>query len=203
MRTDANNIRQTILKPHMRTPTSKSRASPRFCAPYSVRSYPSPVGSDMSPLSPSFAAPSKAPCRLCNCKKSNCLKLYCDCFASGEYCTNCNCVACYNNAQHEKTRQEAIRSILERNPHAFRPKISSTLAMQASPTFTPVEPATVGKHSKVRKLSPQNMLGMCVQEVGVPQEVLRMLQRRDRLLGELSMCGVQERGVRDGAGSDP
>jgi len=24
--------------------------------------------------------------KLCNCKRSNCLKLYCECFASGVYC---------------------------------------------------------------------------------------------------------------------
>ena len=27
----------------------------------------------------------------CNCKKSECLKLYCDCFANGEKCIGCNC----------------------------------------------------------------------------------------------------------------
>lgn len=27
----------------------------------------------------------------CNCKNSRCLKLYCECFASGNYCDNCNC----------------------------------------------------------------------------------------------------------------
>lgn len=34
----------------------------------------------------------------CNCKRSNCLKLYCECFASGVYChKHCNCVNCFNN----------------------------------------------------------------------------------------------------------
>ena len=32
----------------------------------------------------------------CHCVKSNCLKLYCDCFANGEYCKDCNCVGCHN-----------------------------------------------------------------------------------------------------------
>lgn len=33
----------------------------------------------------------------CNCKKSKCLKLYCDCFASGYGCSDdCNCVNCEN-----------------------------------------------------------------------------------------------------------
>ena len=61
----------------------------------------------------------------CNCKSSRCLKLYCECFASGDYCQNCNCVGCYNNEQFENYRKEAIQLTLERNPTAFRPKIAT------------------------------------------------------------------------------
>ena len=70
--------------------------------------------------------------RGCNCKKSNCLKLYCDCFSLGEYCSNCNCSGCYNNEQNENIRKDAIRSILERNPSAFRPKISTDISVPIS-----------------------------------------------------------------------
>jgi len=58
----------------------------------------------------------------CNCKNSRCLKLYCECFAAGKYCESCNCLSCYNTAEHEAVRQQAIKATLERNPHAFRPK---------------------------------------------------------------------------------
>eukprot|EP00798_Chlamydomonas_sp_ICE-L_P004604 gene4604-14797_t len=61
----------------------------------------------------------------CNCKNSRCLKLYCECFASGRYCESCNCVNCHNNRENEATRQSAVDAILERNPNAFRPKISA------------------------------------------------------------------------------
>eukprot|EP00879_Flechtneria_rotunda_P016388 GHRR01017145.1.p1 GENE.GHRR01017145.1~~GHRR01017145.1.p1 ORF type:complete len:469 (+),score=186.30 GHRR01017145.1:2551-3957(+) len=61
----------------------------------------------------------------CNCKNSRCLKLYCECFASGRYCDNCNCVTCYNNKENESVRQSAVEAILERNPNAFRPKIQT------------------------------------------------------------------------------
>ncbi len=74
----------------------------------------------------------------CMCKKSNCLKLYCECFANGVYCNTssaaaadvdlayrCHCQGCCNNVQQEKTRREAIEATLDRNPHAFRPKIIS------------------------------------------------------------------------------
>ena len=59
----------------------------------------------------------------CNCTKSQCLKLYCDCFANGEFCKDCNCNNCSNNLEHEEERQKAVRQCLERNPHAFQPKI--------------------------------------------------------------------------------
>ncbi|XP_015793882.1 protein lin-54 homolog [Tetranychus urticae] len=63
------------------------------------------------------------PRKPCNCTKSQCLKLYCDCFANGEFCNNCNCINCANNLKHEEERQKAIKQCLERNPNAFHPKI--------------------------------------------------------------------------------
>ncbi|XP_009205085.1 protein lin-54 homolog isoform X3 [Papio anubis] len=63
------------------------------------------------------------PRKPCNCTKSLCLKLYCDCFANGEFCNNCNCTNCYNNLEHENERQKAIKACLDRNPEAFKPKI--------------------------------------------------------------------------------
>lgn len=33
----------------------------------------------------------------CNCKKTKCLKLYCECFAAGEFCRpDCKCDGCKN-----------------------------------------------------------------------------------------------------------
>ncbi|KAM9266899.1 tesmin [Cariama cristata] len=59
----------------------------------------------------------------CNCTKSQCLKLYCDCFANGEFCNNCNCNNCYNSQLNETERFKAIKACLDRNPEAFLPKI--------------------------------------------------------------------------------
>mmetsp|Transcript_13944 Transcript_13944/g.20396 ORF Transcript_13944/g.20396 Transcript_13944/m.20396 type:complete len:280 (-) Transcript_13944:31-870(-) len=59
----------------------------------------------------------------CNCQRSKCLKLYCDCFAAGQYCAGCNCLECNNTPDWEEVRREAIASTLERNPNAFKPKI--------------------------------------------------------------------------------
>ncbi|NWS58527.1 MTL5 protein, partial [Chunga burmeisteri] len=59
----------------------------------------------------------------CNCTKSQCLKLYYDCFANGEFCNNCNCNNCYNSQLNETERFKAIKACLDRNPEAFLPKI--------------------------------------------------------------------------------
>lgn len=48
---------------------------------------------------------------------------YCDCFANGDFCKNCNCDNCCNNQLHETERLTAIKACLERNPEAFLPKI--------------------------------------------------------------------------------
>lgn len=79
-------------------------------------------GMTVNGSSPESSPPSR-PRKPCNCTKSQCLKLYCDCFANGEFCNNCNCVNCSNNMDHEKERSKAIKACLERNPQAFHPKI--------------------------------------------------------------------------------
>ncbi|XP_037083848.1 LOW QUALITY PROTEIN: protein lin-54 homolog [Pollicipes pollicipes] len=78
------------------------------------------------PVSRVDGVPQIRPRKPCNCTKSQCLKLYCDCFASGEFCNNCNCTNCYNSLDHEEERQRAIRSCLDRNPYAFKPKIGKS-----------------------------------------------------------------------------
>ncbi|XP_053559345.1 protein lin-54 homolog isoform X2 [Bombina bombina] len=75
------------------------------------------------PLNGIISSESSRPRKPCNCTKSLCLKLYCDCFANGEFCNNCNCTNCYNNLDHENERQKAIKACLDRNPEAFKPKI--------------------------------------------------------------------------------
>ena len=55
----------------------------------------------------------------CNCRKSRCIKLYCECFAAGNFCRDCNCVDCSNLPTHKSVRQKAINGILQRNANAF------------------------------------------------------------------------------------
>ncbi|KAH9799191.1 hypothetical protein WN943_000340 [Citrus x changshan-huyou] len=63
-------------------------------------------------------------CKRCNCKKTRCLKLYCDCFAAGIYCAeSCACQGCFNRPEYEDTVLETRQQIESRNPLAFAPKI--------------------------------------------------------------------------------
>ncbi|KAK3200607.1 hypothetical protein Dsin_024022 [Dipteronia sinensis] len=63
-------------------------------------------------------------CKRCNCKRSKCLKLYCECFAAGLYCVEpCSCLDCFNKPKHEDTVLETRRLIESRNPLAFAPKV--------------------------------------------------------------------------------
>ncbi len=56
----------------------------------------------------------------CNCKKSRCLKLYCECFANGEYCIGCSCQDCFNTIQNEKGKLEAFNNVRDKNPVAMK-----------------------------------------------------------------------------------
>jgi hypothetical protein len=71
----------------------------------------------------------------CNCKKSRCLKLYCECFARGDSCRDCGCVGCHNTPDFPELRQEAIQQTLARDALAFQPKVRlRALLSDGSPT---------------------------------------------------------------------
>ncbi|KAL5210454.1 hypothetical protein ABZP36_006077 [Zizania latifolia] len=66
-------------------------------------------------------------CKRCSCKKSKCLKLYCECFAAKVYCSEfCSCGGCLNNHSHEETVLSTRIQIECRNPLAFAPKVICT-----------------------------------------------------------------------------
>lgn len=59
----------------------------------------------------------------CKCKKSKCLKLYCDCFASGGMCgPACKCTNCCNNEEYSGLREAVRKEMLRKNPKAFQKK---------------------------------------------------------------------------------
>ena len=59
----------------------------------------------------------------CNCKKSRCLKLYCECFAAQKFCQECNCLNCANLQANIEEKEKVVTALLSRNPNAFKPKL--------------------------------------------------------------------------------
>ena len=61
---------------------------------------------------------------ICKCKNSQCLKLYCECFANGRICNNCFCIGCKNTIENEEIRKTIYNEIISKNPKAIQ-KIKS------------------------------------------------------------------------------
>ena len=72
-----------------------------------------------------FAGACKSPVEVkkCNCKKSKCLKLYCECFAAGIFCKDCSCQQCQNTVENSAVVEKTREQIQLRNPSAFASKI--------------------------------------------------------------------------------
>lgn len=81
-----------------------------------------------SPKTPGFVpiATNSGPPRplACNCKYSQCIKLYCECFRNGSFCKNCSCKDCSNESDNEM-RASAIAQVKQKNPNAFEPKFKT------------------------------------------------------------------------------
>ena len=56
----------------------------------------------------------------CKCKHSKCLKLYCECFANGFLCKNCNCIDCLNTNENEELRKKTYLEVIQKNPKAIQ-----------------------------------------------------------------------------------
>lgn len=60
----------------------------------------------------------------CHCKKSQCLKMYCVCFAQGVFCKDdCQCADCHNKVEFLENVSHAKMEIKRKNPHAFESKL--------------------------------------------------------------------------------
>jgi Tesmin/TSO1-like CXC domain, cysteine-rich domain len=84
---------------------------------------PTPAGKENAP-----ATPVKAKRVPCNCKKSRCLKLYCECFSAQLFCEGCNCVECLNTEQDVASRDKAVKETLHKNRTAFEMRAPGALA---------------------------------------------------------------------------
>jgi len=70
----------------------------------------------------------------CNCRKSGCLKMYCDCFRERGYCEDCNCIGCKNTPENDVMRNETMKAIKTRNPLAFEGLLAQSNAKQNNPS---------------------------------------------------------------------
>lgn len=59
----------------------------------------------------------------CRCKKTNCLKLYCECFLKGGMCgPQCKCVGCMNTPAHQTIREMLLEDHYNKGAIAYNPK---------------------------------------------------------------------------------
>jgi len=83
----------------------------------------------------------------CKCRKSRCLKLYCDCFAANVFCKGCKCTDCQNVPEHQEARLRAIEHKLAQQPRAFDPKVTALNPFQSMlPENHTIKPLSDERH---------------------------------------------------------
>jgi len=111
------NVSDETPAPHRRILRAKRGQGPRRPAPKT----------DKVSVDEVFVEQPVGESRKCSCKKSKCLKLYCECFAAGVLCDpGCKCQSCMNTSDNVAARRKAVQYKLNRKPRAFEDKIVDT-----------------------------------------------------------------------------
>jgi len=94
----------------------------------------------------------------CKCKKSKCLKLYCECFSNGLLCKDtCSCNNCSNKTLEENNEREmAIKSLISKNPNVFitKPNFNAVAMINNGNNVVPTKmkkSSTVSNMEKLKK----------------------------------------------------
>ncbi|CAD8181311.1 unnamed protein product [Paramecium octaurelia] len=99
---------------------------PFYYPPYDMSQYQNTLSKELQSKVSQLVQYQKVSPFQCNCKKSKCLKLYCECFTNNWVCSqSCNCTECKNRIDNPNERSKAIEEALLRNPEAFAPILTN------------------------------------------------------------------------------
>mmetsp|Transcript_11290 Transcript_11290/g.21119 ORF Transcript_11290/g.21119 Transcript_11290/m.21119 type:complete len:795 (-) Transcript_11290:1146-3530(-) len=114
--------RHSFIKPIQPVPTTTATTTTVMATTLSHNPKTTTPSLRISPSTNSTRSDGKLP-KPCSCPRSKCIKLYCDCFQAGNFCSpECSCKSCKNTALENGPggqRTRAIQNILARNPFAF------------------------------------------------------------------------------------
>ena len=123
----------------------------------------------------------------CTCKKTNCLKMYCECFQKGIPCgPSCNCCDCKNgNGSHD--REEKCRVLTQKNKSVFNQKL---VVVGDSKTLVHRRGCNCKKNNCAKNYCECHQLGVKCSELcncteckndGMQQERQRKIEKRERV----------------------
>lgn len=93
---------------------------------HSAKSHSEQIGFDKDEREVSMVKARQEQIERCNCKRSKCLKLYCECFSKGGVCKKeCKCEDCHNTEECRDLRELIVQETMQKNSLAFRPKFKS------------------------------------------------------------------------------
>jgi hypothetical protein len=118
-------IKEIFSKPGFLTSIEenlKSKSNAQMKSNQPGKSFNAPLPPKQPGFVPVVAEPAPRSRVSCNCKNSQCIKLYCECFRSKTFCKDCNCEGCLNQTDNP-TRASTIAQIRQKNPNAFEPKL--------------------------------------------------------------------------------